>query len=199
MKSLMMCNSLSEIRFIQKQYIVYLEKQMIELHKSKTPFTLMLFRLCDPSIPISIIKEENSGLSAYNYLEYLNNIELFKNQCLRFYGMNTISAVFINVSQEDILEKISSNKKMKAVLLERFDNITNVGKEIADMNHKLSCIPYGQYVNYNENAEDKEMRGINTNVSIQQDFLIKVVSRDRGEKKEVLLLEAVDNVLMKYE
>jgi hypothetical protein len=178
-----------EVVFRIKQEVVYLEKDIAAKKESGEPAYLAVLHF--PGYGGQ--KKENS-FSEDLYKEQrklCNAIEAgFKKGTVhaRLFDLDLVSLLFSDCSEENAfsyLNEVNAEGAEKAYIGE----ITY--KYIAP---SLYNAIYAAF----DNAEKEGTVHVSTNLSFQQNYLVEVVSRDRNEDKEDLLIEAVDQVIQKY-
>lgn len=107
---------------------------------------------------------------------------------VRFFDMNILSLVFSNCTETDVVDFCRNYEMNYHIRFARFASQNPIGKYVFDLMHRLTS---GQ-------SDPGNSHSISVGLSFQQNYLVEVVSRDRQESSEDLMVEAVDQALLTH-
>ena len=182
--------SYKEVFFLIKQEVVYLEKEIIAARNEGKEFYIVFINDKAWNVQTNADTFSSSIISQMNQAceELKKNYEGHDgNLSVRYFDTNILSLLFVGCKEKEVIEYC---KKVQSKYMCWYSGNFDF-EYIGDDLYKISY-----QINNNPNREKK--RKVEVGLSYQQNYLAHVVSRDRNEPLEILLSEAVNQVVFKY-
>lgn len=107
---------------------------------------------------------------------------------VRFFDTNMLSLVFSNCTDADVAAFCRNYETAYQIRFTRITPRDPIGKQVFDLMHLLTSDRANSGISY----------AVSVGLSFQQNYLVEVVSRDRQECPDDLLIEAVDQALLTH-
>lgn len=187
--------SYEEAVFLVKQQVVYLEK-MIKTLKAEQEVCSLAFlknskwkcQKYSETFSLELCRQINQ-LRCWLEKEFESTDNPNSRVEVRFFDLDVLSLLFVHASEveaESFCRKFKQNYECSYCGVPEYQNI---GLGLYELAYR--AFSFGQ-------REETGRRMIQVGLSYQQNYLVEVVSSDRGEAKEDLLKEAADQIIAKY-
>lgn len=187
--------SYEEAVFLVKQQVVYLEKMIKALKQKGEVFSLAFMRSAEWACQKNVDTFSSALCSRIDWLRFGMEEEFAQTAVsgsrmeARFFDLDVLSLLFVHASE---MEAVAFCEKMKQDYKYSYCG-TPVYQNIGPALYEQAYRAFSP-----DRKKESRRIGIQVGLSYQQNYLVEVVSRDRGEAKEDLLTEAADQVIAKY-
>lgn len=187
--------SYEEAVFLVKQQVVYLEKMIKTLKAEQEVCSLAFLKSSkwecqkhSDTFSLELCSQINQ-LRCRLEKEFENTDNPNSRVEVRFFDLDVLSLLFVHASEAEaasFCRKLKQNYECSYCGVLEYQNI---GPELYELAYRAFL--FGQ-------REEAGRRMVQVGLSYQQNYLVEVVSSDRGEAKEDLLKEAADQIIAKY-